>query len=191
MGAGYHLNQANPLLHQVEIGDSLWAFTRASNKSYVLAAELVVRAKTINPPNFRYGRYRIWGDLHTSRYFRVEGQPSVEQIIRSLSIQANADVLGRAFQGHAAVRLINAQDHQVLTAASKNLPPEPRARILPEERLEAALLLGDEEAVKNLVQDEDVGIAHRRRGYLFRQAPTRNNHLVKELQKLYDGNCQV
>jgi len=28
MGAGYHLNQDNPLLHNVEIGDSLWAFTR-------------------------------------------------------------------------------------------------------------------------------------------------------------------
>src|SRR5947209_7480274 len=135
MGAGYHLNQANPLLHQIDIGDSLWAFTRASNKSYVLAAELVIRAKTINPPNFRYGRYRVWGDLHKSRYFKVESQPAVEQIIRSLSIQANADVLGRAFQGYAAVRHITPQDHQILSAAAKNLTLEPRARILPEAQL--------------------------------------------------------
>ena len=28
MGAGYHLNQANPLMHQIDLGDSLWAFTR-------------------------------------------------------------------------------------------------------------------------------------------------------------------
>lgn len=191
MGAGYHLNQANPLLHQIDIGDSLWAFTRASDKSYVLATELVIRAKTINPPNFRYGKYRVWGDLRKSRYFKVEGQPKIEQIIRSLSVRANADVLGRAFQGYAAVRLINADDHLILSAAAKNLPLEPRARILPEEQLEASLLLGDEEAVRSLVQDEDAGIAQQRREYLYRQAPTRNKKLVKELQKLYEGKCQV
>jgi 5-methylcytosine-specific restriction protein A len=33
---------------------------------YVLAAELVVKAKTLNPSGFRYGRYRVWGDLRLS-----------------------------------------------------------------------------------------------------------------------------
>src|SRR5947209_19953737 len=84
MGAGYHLNQANPLMHQIDIGDSLWAFTRTKDGRYVLAAQLVVRAKTFNPPGFRYGRYRIWGDLHMSKYFQAAGQPNVEAIIRSL-----------------------------------------------------------------------------------------------------------
>lgn len=191
MGAGYHLNQANPLLHRIDIGDSLWAFTRATNNTYVLAAELIIQAKTINPPSFRYGRYRIWGGLQKSRYFKVEGQPQVGQIIRSLSIKANADVLGRAFQGHAAVRQLTAQDHRILSAAAEDLPLEPRARILPEERLEATLLLGDEEAVMNLVQDEDAGIAQKRREYLYRQAPTRNKSFAKQLQKLYEGKCQV
>jgi hypothetical protein len=59
MGAGYHLNQANPLLHEIDPGDSLWSFTRLDSGEYVLAAELVVKAKTTNPPNFRYGRYRV------------------------------------------------------------------------------------------------------------------------------------
>jgi hypothetical protein len=68
-GAGYNLNQANPLLHEIDLGDSLWAFTRTRSSRYALAAELVVKAKTINPPNFRYGKYRIWGDLKRSRYF--------------------------------------------------------------------------------------------------------------------------
>jgi 5-methylcytosine-specific restriction protein A len=76
MGAGYHLNQANPLLHKIEIGDSLWAFTRNKDGRYVLATELVIKAKTENPPNFRYGRYRVWGDIHRSRYFQVDNQPS-------------------------------------------------------------------------------------------------------------------
>ncbi len=78
-GAGYHLNQRNPLLHRVGLGDGLWAFTRARDGRYALAAELVVKAKTQSPPRFGYGRYRVWGDLRRSRYFEVEGAPSVEQ----------------------------------------------------------------------------------------------------------------
>src|SRR4030095_10411902 len=90
MGAGYHLNQANPLLHKIEIGDSLWAFTRRRDGFYVLAAELVVKAKKINPPSFRYGRYRLWGDINRSRYFQVKGKPSIENVIRGLSCRTNA-----------------------------------------------------------------------------------------------------
>jgi 5-methylcytosine-specific restriction enzyme A len=191
MGTGYHLNQANPLMHQIDLGDSLWAFTRAVDGHYGLAAELVVRAKTLNHPNFRYGRYRVWGDLRNSRYFRVEGQPSVEQIIRSLSCKAEALILGRSFQGNAAVRLITFEDHHILTKAARDLPLEARARLIPEERLEAALLLGDQDAVEGLVREEDYGIAWQRREYLFRQAPVRNRQLVQELQTLYQGKCQI
>lgn len=191
MGAGYHLNQANPLMHSIDIGDSLWAFTRNRQKRYVLAAELVVRAKTLNPPNFRYGRYRLWGDLHYSRYFQVDNQPSIEQVIRQLSCSTNAEVLGRSFQGHAAVRRINEHDHLILRAAAARLPLEPRARILPEEQLEAALLLGDEKGVERLLRQETPGIAEERQQYLYRQAPARNRYLVVELQGLYGGRCQV
>jgi len=58
-GAGYHLNQSNPLLHEIDIADSLWAFTRRRDGIYALAAELIVSAKTLNPKGYRYGRYRI------------------------------------------------------------------------------------------------------------------------------------
>ena len=68
-GVGFHLNQANPLLHQIGIGESLWAFTRNTDGRYVLAAELVISAKTMNPRGYRYGPYRVWGDLTRSRYF--------------------------------------------------------------------------------------------------------------------------
>jgi len=149
VGLGYHLNQANSLLHQIHKGDSLWAFTRTLEGDYVFAAELVVRAKTQNSPDFRYGRYRVWGDVHKSRYFKVEGQPGAEQVIRSLSCKTEATVLGHAFQGRAAVRSITAEDHRVLSVATKDLPLEPRARLLPEERLEAALLLDDEQVVNS------------------------------------------
>lgn len=98
MGAGYHLNQASPKLHQIDLGDSLWAFTRGTDGRYVLAAELVVKAKTFNPPNYRYGRYRVWGHLAHSRYFDVKRGPSVEHVVRGLSVSSRGAVLGRAFQ---------------------------------------------------------------------------------------------
>ena len=191
MGAGYHLNQSNPLLHQIEIGDSLWAFTRNRSGQYVLAAELVVKAKTENPPNFRYGRYRIWGDIHLSRYFQVDGQPNIEQIIRSLSCKADARILGQSFQGLSAVKHITQHDNLILQAIARSLPLEPRARILPEEKLEATLLLQDPLAVENLILQENAGVAEERRAYLYNQAPSRNHRLVEELQELYQGQCQI
>lgn len=191
MGAGYHLNQANPMLHEIDIGDSLWAFTRSKLGTYVLAAELVVKAKTLNPTNFRYGRYRLWGDLKKSRYFQVDNQLSVEQVIRQLSCRTEAEKLGHSFQGYSAVRKISLLDHQILFVAAKELVLEPRACLLPEEKLEAIILLGDEDAVKNLISKEDVGIAEARRNYLFQQTPKRNRQLVKELQEKYQGKCQI
>ncbi|HAA55700.1 MAG TPA: hypothetical protein DCE42_13135 [Myxococcales bacterium] len=131
-GASYHLNQRNSTLHELELGDSLWAFTRRSDGTYVLAAELIVKTKTFNPPSFEYGPYRIWGDLEKSRYFRLEGQKSIEPIIRSLSLKPTARYLGQAFQGNAAVRRIDSEAHLILAEAARNLTLEPRAHLLPE-----------------------------------------------------------
>jgi uncharacterized protein (UPF0262 family) len=94
---GFHLNQANILLHQISIGDSILAFTRKLDGRYALAAELVVSAKTMNPRRFRYGPYRVWGDVQRSHYFQIDEQPDVSVLIRSLSVTANADVLGCSF----------------------------------------------------------------------------------------------
>lgn len=190
-GAGYHLNQTNPLLHDVPIGESVWAFTRNRLGRYVLAAELVVKAKTHNPPNFRYGRFRIWGDIHLSRYFEVQNQPSVELVLRNLSCLIRAHYLGQSFQGRAAVRQLVVHDHEILTAVAQNLTLEPRARILPEERLEAALLLGNAATIEQLIADERPGIAEKRAAYLYRQAPSRNQQHVRQLQDLYNGRCQL
>ena len=190
-GVGYHLNSKNKLLHNIAIGDSLWAFTRNKKKRFVLAAELVIRAKTKNPPDFRYGAFRVWGDLKQSRYFEAEEQPSMEQIIRLLSPKADAAILSQSFQGKAAVRPLTPDDHQLLMMASSTLALEPRARLLPEERLEATLLLGDEQAVIDLLQEEKPGIEKKRQEYLYGKAITRNRDLVQELQKLYDGRCQL
>jgi 5-methylcytosine-specific restriction protein A len=190
-GVGFHLNQANPLLHEVGIGDSVWAFTRKLDGRYVLAVELVVSAKTMNPRGFRYGPYRVWGDLQRSRYFRIDEQPDISQLIRSFSVAANADVLGRSFQGRAAIRLLSSADHQTLLQYAERLPIEPRARLLPEERLEALLLAGNEGAVAQLLRDEPAGMAEERRAYLVEEVLRRDRSLVEELRELYAGECQI
>ena len=190
-GAGYHLNQSNPLLHEIGIGDSLWAFTRTTTGKYVLATELVVRAKTRNPRGFRYGPYRVWGDLKRSRYFRTEGQPDISELIRQLSVKASSPVIGRSFQGQAAVRRLTPADHQLLMDYARYLPLESRARLLPEEELEARIHLGDPDAVSRLITTEAPGIAEERRRYLFEQVPRRNPQHVQELRMLYEGMCQL
>ncbi len=190
-GAGYHLNQTNPLLHDIALGDSLWAFTRRRDGAYVMAAELVVQARTRNPAGFRYGPYRVWGDLRRSRYFRADGQPHFEQVLRALSPRTGAKVLGRSFQGRAAVRRLTAADDHILRVACADLTEESRARLLPEERLEAMVLTGDPQSVARLLQQEDPGLATERRQYLYTTAPTRSRRLVRDLRSLYDGACQV
>ena len=191
LGAGYHLNQSNSLLHEISLYDSLWAFTRTTAGTYVLAMELVVWAKTINASGYSYGPYRLWGDLDRSRYFRTEGQPDISELIRRLSVKCDASVVGHSFQGQAAVRQLIASDHQLLTDYARCIPLEPRAHLLSEEQLEAQFLLGDSDAVGRLISSENPGITEERRRYLFEQAPRRNAAHVKELRKLYRGVCQL
>jgi 5-methylcytosine-specific restriction enzyme A len=191
MGAGYNLNQANPLLHSIDIGDSLWAFTRNRLGDYVLAAELVVSAKTRNPKSFRYGSYRLWGSLEKSRYFLVDGQPSVEPLIRGLSCSPRADLLGQSFQGRNAVREISTADQRMLRAFAKALPLEHRARLIPEEQLEQDIATGSSAEVRRLVAQAPNGLTRKRLEYLYTKAPTRSRRFAQELHEQYGGKCQI
>lgn len=188
-GVGYHLNQSNPKLHEIQLGDSLWAFTRHAGR-YVLAAELVIKAKTLNSTSFRYGKYRVWGDLALSRYFQVEAQPNLEGVFRRISGRT-ASILAQAFQGRAAVRQIDDASQQILQQLAMDLPTEPRARLLPEERLEAQILLADGDAIRRLIVDEDPGLVEARRRYLYETVPTRNRQLTDELHEMYASRCQI
>lgn len=193
-GAGFHLNQGSARLHQVEVGDSLWAFTRRRDRRYGLAMELVVRAKTLNPRNFRYGHYRLWGDLERTRYFDLDHPRAlvVDQVVRHLSVAPKSAVLGQAFQGHAAVRVLTQEDHQVLAALAADLPLDPRARVYPEEKLEALTLLGQADSVYRLVVDELPLLAAERQHYLYDgPAITRSRSLVRALRERYGGRCQL
>jgi 5-methylcytosine-specific restriction enzyme A len=92
-GFGFHLNQNSPAMAAVSLGESLWAFTRRPRDSqYVLAAELIVRAVTQNMENYRYGRWRIWGDLERSRYFDVDLGPRVDPVVRQFEKLVSRDL---------------------------------------------------------------------------------------------------
>lgn len=191
-GVGFHLNQSSPRLHDIELGDSLWAFTRRPDGEYVMAAELVVKARTWNSPQYRYGSFRVWGDLRLSRYFLARGQASLDPVVRGLSVRVAPGPLGHSFQGHAAVRKITLADHQILSAVFAETPREPRARLQSEERLEAIALLGDAELVDSLLPGEQPALVADRAAYLYGGVPvTRTARLVHQLKERYAGRCQI
>lgn len=191
MGVAYHLNQASRSLHDIGIGDSLWAFTQTRTGSYSLAAELIIQAKTQNRPGYRYGRYRVWGNVRTSRYFDVWRQSTIEPLVRGLSCPTRAKHLGQSFQGHSAVRRLTPQDHALLVDWARDIPLEPRACLLPEERLEQALYGLSEERLATVLAAGYMVVSEQRREYLYSTAPSRNRNLVTQLQDLYEGRCQL
>ena len=190
-GFGYHLNQNSPSLQAAEPGESLWAFTRRLRDGlYVLAAELVVRAVTRNPPNYRYGQYRIWGDLNRSRYFDIDAAPNAEPLIRSLRVKARGEHLGQSFQGHAAVRQLSEADHRLLAEAAAYLPLLKQVALYPEDEFEARLIHG--EVSRSLMLHEQKAEYGRRLEYLFQSVDVQRARMhVEQLQTLYAGRCQV
>lgn len=190
-GFGYHLNQDSPAMEKVEPGDSLWAFTRRGrNNLYVLAAELVVKAVTRNPPSYRYGAWRIWGDLDRSRYFDLAAGPNAEPLIRALGIRVNAERLGQAFQGHAAVRDLSEVAHQTLVEFSRDLPLLSKVAIYPEDEFEARLV--HERSVNELIDRARTPANDKRLQYLFESVDVqRARKNVAILQERYGGRCQV
>lgn len=190
-GASYNLNHSNPLLHAIEEGDSLWAFTRNSIGAYVLAAELVIKSKTFNLSDFKYGLYRVWGDLNKSKYFNVEEQSTIEAIIRSFNINTQAIKLGQSFQGFASIRSLSSEEHKILVKISEKLPLERRAFIIPDDKIEQAVIDGNSNMVREFLEKYETGISVKRKEYLIKNAPIRNRVLSKKLFELYSGNCQI
>lgn len=194
-GVGFHLNQASPSLHKINIGESLWAFTRNKKEDYVLAAQLVIKAKTKNPPHYKYGHYRVWGDLIESRYFDINIQKDISSIIKSFSIKTGkqSTVLGRAFQGNAAVREIQNQDHQFLFKHAKDIPQERRATLLPEDELEWLSFGESRTLVTHFLQSNPIqSVGTDRQKYLITpQRFVRNKQYRQELLEQYNGCCQI
>jgi|SRR6185437_13755480 len=189
-GFGFHLNQNSPAMATASPGDSLWAFTRSATGRYVLAAELVVRAVTRNPRNYRYGAWRIWGDLERSRYFDADLGPNAEPLIRALGIRASGAHLGQSFQGGAAVRRVSEAAHQTIAEFAREIPTLPTAAIYPEDEFEARLV--HDQPVRPLVVRENRAQYGVRQRYLYESVDVqRARRNVEALQQLYGGLCQI
>lgn len=190
-GFGFHLNQNSPAMAAALPGDSLWAFSRRLRDGlYVLAAELVVKALTHNPYNYRYGTWRIWGDLHRSRYFDVDVGPGTDSLIRALGVRAAGARLGQSFQGHAAVRVISEPAHRMLVEFARDLPRLSHAAIYAEDEFEARLV--HDRPVRGLVIRERRTTHDLRLRYLYDTVDMqRARKHVDALHELYDGRCQI
>src|SRR5437016_11885229 len=89
-GAGFNFNSRQARLQSaIEPGETLWLFTVVKNPPrftvvknpprFFVVAKLVVRSKTMNPPAFKYGDYRVWGDLKRSRYFKLRAEEQADE----------------------------------------------------------------------------------------------------------------
>src|SRR5215468_9556430 len=85
-GAGFHFNSNQSRLHSaVEIGERLWLVggrREQGGMRYVLVACLVIGAKTINPPDYKYGRYRVWAEVQRSAYYSANGPDMTDLLLR-------------------------------------------------------------------------------------------------------------
>jgi hypothetical protein len=125
-GRIHKLNQRNSLLAELGAGGIVWTLARTSSSLYVLAARFVVEHSGRNSPSDpdyeRYGEYYFQANPTLTRYFRVDRQPSIEPLIRSLSIKTDAEHLGQSFQGKAGVRQLTEADHEILERYAASLP---------------------------------------------------------------------
>jgi len=199
-GAGFHFNSNQSRLHTaLNIGDSLWLVTRVvvgGVNQYRLAARLVVRSKTINAPNYKYGSYRVWGDVNKSSYFRIEetSEADVYELLRLLEMETGslADKSRvNLFHGMQTMRSISPKSSRLLESFSAQLPLEMRAyQVIDETKLEKAYASDSPEQLDLLIKEQPVGYGESKKEDI-RQAYERNRKLVRDLQNLYKGRCQV
>ncbi len=192
-GVGFHLNQSSSTLHQINIGESLWAFTRNHQGNYVLAAQLIIKAKTKNPPNYKYGSYRVWGSIKKSRYFDINQQLDISCLIKQFPLRTGKanTLLGQAFQGKAAVRQITDREHEILLNYAQNFSLEKRATLIPEDELEWLSIGESQTLVKQLLHNNHTISKERQRELLNSSRFTRKRKYRHQLLKQYKGRCQI
>lgn len=197
-GAGFNYNSRQPRLHsEIEIGESLWLFTALRNPPRIfLAARLVVRAKTVNAPGYKYGDYRVWGDLHLSRYFQLRPEVPADEafpflqklpLVSGSFAHCTPSTLPQACQ---TIRAITPAASALLEEFTQGIPTEERAvQVADEYELERSLLDADA-TVEVVLRRDHLGPSEDRRRRLLVLA-ARDRQLVKELQERYAGRCQL
>ncbi|MCY3023394.1 MAG: HNH endonuclease [Planctomycetota bacterium] len=199
-GAGFHFNSKQPRLHSaINTGQTLWLFTRIVGGSglseYRILAKLIVCAKTINPPSYKYGPFRVWADLSLSEYYRATVDPKHDayELLRLIPLasgsfrECDRTSLARAAQ---SIRALHPKASILLQAFCQQIPIETRAHaVLDERQLETAYQSTQAE-LKLLLKDEALAYSPERRAGLLSSYP-RNRQLVADVNQLYCGRCQL
>jgi 5-methylcytosine-specific restriction protein A len=197
-GAGFNFNSNQRRLHDaIDLGETLWLFTVVKGPPrFFLTGKLVLRSKTMNPPDFKYGAYRVWGDLSRSRYFRLRPDVAEDEafdLLRQLPMDSGslADCTRITLtQACQTIRGLTAEANAALDRFAANLPDEPRASQLADEyELERRLAAGDG-PLERVLLDAHTGVSEDRRRRLLLLA-RRDRELVRELNALYGGRCQL
>lgn len=199
-GAGFHFNSNQQRLHTaLNVGDSLWLVTRIvadGRNQYRLAARLVIRAKTINAPSYKYGSYRVWGDVKSSSYYRIieSEEQDVFELLRVLEFDSGS-LAGKTrtnlFQAMQTMRCVPEKSSKLLESFAAQLPLEMRAyHVIDEPKLEKAYAAARPEQVDVLLKEEAGGYSESTKSEI-RHGYERNRKLVRTLHDLYGGRCQV
>jgi hypothetical protein len=200
VGAGFNFNSNQQRLHTaINIGDSLWLVTRVvvkGHNEYRLAARLIVRAKTINAPNYKYGSYRVWGDIKTSSYYQIEQSSNQDlfELLRLIEVDSGS-LAGKTrtnlFQSMQTMRCIPSKSSKVLESFASQLPIEMRAyQVVDEPQLEKAYTAGNTDQLELLLRDQATAYSDAAKSGI-KQGYERNRKLVRNLHGLYSGRCQV
>ena len=116
-GPIFKLNQNSPAMHEICVGDDVWALALTSAGAYDLVARFTVTETGANPAgspdDMKYGRAFFRSNASLTNYFGKQ-RGDAEAVVRGLSIRAEGTVLGQCFQGNAAVRSLTLDDRKRL-----------------------------------------------------------------------------
>jgi hypothetical protein len=124
-GFAYHFNSNQERLHDcTDLGDDIFIVSQIRDgdvKDIFLLAHFVVESQEFNPPNYKYGAYRIYADKEKSRYFSpsVPLTPMLLGLSLSKPLPKNPEKHPQALQ---KIREISQADAQQLKAFADTLP---------------------------------------------------------------------
>jgi len=190
-GFTFHFNSNQKRLHdQTEVGEDAFAISGYQTElgfELFLLAHLVIRAKTFNPPNFKYGKHRIWADEKLSKYFQIT-KPLSPLLEKFDSIkQFKDDEKTKYAQAFQRIRKLSDHDTHLLKSFAKSLPIHPKTLYrFPEKEYEESL--NQEHLLWDIIQAQEISEDSKEK---FTERAPRNRALVKELNALYKGRCQL
>lgn len=195
-GAAFHYNSNQPRFHgKIELGETLWlvtGFRKDGRMQYYLAARFVTRAKTHNPPNYRYGRYRLWADTQLSDYY-VVGETDMTDVLLSLEfvpenpIKESGVTIAQSLQ---SFRYLSPSDVALLEQWRRHLTSNLNVmKAVPELGVEETYERG-QDVLEDKLQVELPQLSDRRKQEIV-SSYRRNRTLVNRLNNTYAGRCQI